>query len=563
MIRKQLYTAGLLLIIFLISLMLTGGCSTAESDNKEYGMQVVETCDISDNELEQMEDPSIQSSLIEEKRREDLGEFYVPLPPAHEDIEINKVLAKGLFVTGSTAGMRVDEEKVALYADYIRGINSIQPSGQNNMEEILAICLATEVNALVIDVKNDSGYITYSSDIPLAAEVQPPQNYYIQDIDRLMSLLNKYDIYPIARVVTFKDPNFAWKRPEHSIQLKSGGVYRDANGMIWVNPFDKYIWDYNIAVAREAALKGFKEIQFDYVRFPAGAASYNSITEYPGRAGRDKDEAIEQFLDYARQKLKDYHVNLAADTFGIITHNWDDSPEDIGQTWRKMGSSVDYMCPMIYPSHYGQGWYGFKVPDANPYGVVSGALKEALEKNAAMSRPVGIRPWIQGFTATWVGGHIYYGPEAIQEQIRAAHDLGIDEYLLWNAGNNYNPQVFVYDFQESVSSEDLDILGKTAGEAVQMYLKDLVNKNYPDLYLLTSIENRDDNYDVFKEHKQEQDFVIKVIGYEVGAYINRPDVFPVSLMIKTADEAEHPSADRAFKMVKENGVWKVNCGPID
>ena len=133
----------------------------------------------------------------------------------------------------------------------------------------------------------------------------------------------------------FKDKNFAVKNPEHSIQRKSGGTWLDPNSgnIPWINPFDQYVWDYNVAIAKEASLIGFDEIQFDYVRFPDGSKTYNPITEFPGRKGRDKDEAIAEFLEYSRKELEPYKVNLGADVFGLITRTWDDYPEDIGQTW--------------------------------------------------------------------------------------------------------------------------------------------------------------------------------------------------------------------------------------
>lgn len=513
---------------------------------------------------EQMSQLQEEKRQLEEERKRELGEFYVPLPPVNEESGVLKVKAKGLYVTGSTAGLPVDEEDVERYVAYIgqlRGENSNQEAvtadGVNRLEKILAICIASEINSLVIDVKNDAGFMTYKSDIPVVQAVGANNYTATENIDSLIGLLKKYDIYPIARIVTFKDSNFARYKPEHTIRLKSGGVWKDPQGVAWVNPFDTYVWDYNVAIAKESALKGFEEIQFDYVRFPANARAYNSITDFPGRDGRDKDEAIEQFLAYARRELQPYGVSVAADVFGVITRSWDDKPEDIGQTWRKIARSVDYICPMIYPSHYGSGWYNFQVPDANPYGVVRGAMLEALERNAALENPGQIRPWLQGFTAGWVEGHISYGPEEIRKQISAVKELGIDEYFVWNAGNDYNPLAFFNTGEAAGETGDagIDILGRTGKEALEMYLQAVRQGNYPRLYLLTPISERDADYDVFKSRKMAGN--IRLISYTITGNDDEEKTYKVTCLYHGPENRE-VAVEENWEIVMENRVWKVS-----
>ena len=147
---------------------------------------------------------------------------------------------------------------------------------------------------------------------------------------------------------------------------------------------------------------------------------YNPITEFPGRNDRDKDEAIAEFLQYAREELEPYNVNLGADVFGITTRTWDDYPEDIGQTWILIGEHVDNIAPMVYPSHYSTGWYNLENPNAHPYLVVKGSMEEAIEKNSSMVTPPIIRPWLQDFD--WAG--IEYGYDKVRTQIVAAKSLG-------------------------------------------------------------------------------------------------------------------------------------------
>jgi len=280
-------------------------------------------------------------AILENQRKEALGEFYVPLPPLGQERQLETVKAKALYVTAYVAGFDFDENDVNYYAEYIRAISG--QSGKstdtsrlgdvNKLEKALAICESTEINALVIDVKNDSGMVAWDSDIGIINQIKSNWSKPLKNYKKLMDYLDKKEIYTIARVVAFKDPYFAKQQSAHAIQLKAGGVYKDRSGMAWVNPFDEYVWKYLVAVSQEAALRGFDEIQMDYVRFPDGAKSYNPITEFPGRDGRDKDEGIEDFLKYANEALEPYQVHLSADVFGVITHTWDDQA---GRYWPDM-----------------------------------------------------------------------------------------------------------------------------------------------------------------------------------------------------------------------------------
>lgn len=518
--------------------------------------------------------------LLEEKRKAELREFYVPLIPIGDERERTVVEAKGLFVTAHTAAYSVDKENVSLYVSYIKAlsendtakINELKSKIEkvNKFERIIATAVATEINTFVIDVKDDDGLVTYKSNIQLVSDIGANRVMPIKDINALLTLLKEYDIYPIARIVTFKDKNLANKMPEHSIQLKSGGVWKDYNGVSWVNPFDKYVWDYNVAIAKEAALLGFKEIQFDYVRFPAGAKYYNPITVFPGREDRDKDEAIEQFLNYANEQLKDYSVNVAADVFGVLTRSWDDKPEDIGQTWRKISRNVNIMSPMIYPSHYGPRWYGFDVPDAHPYGVLRGSLIEALERNASLKNPPVVRPWIQAFTAKWVKGYIPYGVKEIRDQIIAGKELGINEYLVWNASNTYDPLAYIESPDEKTKIEnfiankakDEDIIGRTPDTAVKKYLSSEKRNITSKLYLLTPINKRSESYDVFDnefDNSKHKLISYSVLDYSIIDENNAEVLLSYKYIIKENDkEFEVNNENVKWNVIKENNIWKVN-----
>jgi hypothetical protein len=353
----------------------------------------------------------------EERRRAELGDLYIPLPPAVLP-DNPPVKAKGLYITGNIAGLA------------------------SRFNHLLALVENSGLNSLVIDVKDDNGLMTYRSDIAMAAAVGANRYVRIKDVGALLAVLKEKEIYPIARIVAFKDPNLSSHRADLSIQRKSGGVWKDKDGISWVNPFDRKVWDYNIAIAKEAALNGFREIQFDYVRFPDNAKRVNAEAAFPQQNDRTKAQAVAEFLAYAREELAPYGVFVSADVFGVIATSPGDT-DDIGQEWEAISAATDYICPMVYPSHYGRGYFGYAVPDAHPHGTVHNAITDALERNEPLPRKAIIRPWLQDFTAVkWVDGAIPYGKTEVEAQIRALAELGVEEFLLWNASNKYTESVW-------------------------------------------------------------------------------------------------------------------------
>lgn len=562
------------------------GIDNENNGTSDSAIDVPEKVELTEEEKAQIElENRISERLeLEKQRKLKLGEFYVPLIPIGSEEDKKDLEAKGLYITGYTAALPVDKEDVVVYSEYVKAleegdaakINELYSKtlSFNNLERIIGMAISTEINALVIDVKNDSGKLTYKSEIDIIKETHANHTVSLKDAKALIDLLDEYGIYTIGRIVTFKDKNLAYQMPEHSIQLKSGGVWHDYNGTPWVNPFDEFVWDYNIAIAKEAALIGFDEIQFDYVRFPDNARAYNPITEFPNRNERDKDEAIAQFLEYAKQGLEQYNVNIGADVFGLITHNWDDQPEDIGQTWRLISRHSDVICPMIYPSHYGSNWYGFEIPDQHPYGVMRAAVKESIERNAALENPPEIRPWIQDFTATWVDGYIVYGAKEVKDQIIACKELGVNGYLVWNPGNNYNPKNFVYTEEEKnivypIVTEDEDLLGRTPIEALERYLyaeryyDPQKPYKYKIMYLLTPIDNRSESFDEFRKLEMENNR--KLVSYDIYDW-EYTDSSSESAIIDLYYKYEIPNGEEKeiievdhvkWKAVLENNIWKI------
>lgn len=313
-------------------------------------------------------------------------------------------------------------------------------AGGSRMDQLINLLDHTELNAMVIDIKDDEGYITYKTDNPRLQELGKPQPF-IKDIHQLMERLEKHDIYPIARVVVFKDTILAEKNPELSFVKGDGSVWKNGGGDAFVNPYRHEVWEYNLEIAKEAAKLGFKEIQFDYVRFPEGFEKRADSLKYT-KTDQSRVDVVADFVQYAREELAPMGIRVSVDIFGYAASV--PAAEGIGQDFVKISNNVDVISPMVYPSHYSTGWYGSKAPDKAPYQTIQGSMKDTHTKLEELGekKPI-IRPWIQDFTASWLGSgnYIKYGKNEVEEQIRALKDMNVDEYLLWNASNRYTEGV--------------------------------------------------------------------------------------------------------------------------
>ncbi len=304
-------------------------------------------------------------------------------------------------------------------------VSSWVAGSQELLAKQLALCDRTEINAIVVEVKDDLGHLAYDTDVPLAEELglEDPR---IKDIDAFIAALNEHGVIPIARVVSFKDPLLASKRPEWGVQHRNGGLWEDYKGISFVNPYDERVWEYLVDVAEDAAAKGFREIQFDYVRFPSDGKI--SDTVYPGK-DRPMEDAIADFLEYARGRLEKRGVWVSADVFGLTVHVKDDL--GIGQKVEKVARHVDIVSPMIYPSHYYAGSYNLKDPNSSPYEVIRFAMLDSGRRLSGSGAVV--RPWLQDFSLDGVA----YGPDEVRAQIRAVEELGYTEWILWDPSVTY------------------------------------------------------------------------------------------------------------------------------
>jgi hypothetical protein len=286
-----------------------------------------------------------------------------------------------------------------------------------------------KLNALVIDVKGDRGFIAYPTGNALAHTVGAQQVITIPDLPALLRSLHEAGLYAIARIVTFKDDRLATARPDLAVMLQNGQLFRDRENIAWTDPSLKEVADYNIAVAVEAAGAGFDEIQFDYLRFPDAPKqiAFAKSTTEASRLG-----AIAGFLAEARRRLAPFNVFLSADLFGYACWNLNDT--GIGQRLEEMMPFVDYLSPMLYPSGFQFGIPGYPNPVAHPYEIVRLSLERARARLGVA--PIRFRPWLQAFK-DYAFDRRAFDAEQVAAQIRAAADFGSDGWMLWNPRNTY------------------------------------------------------------------------------------------------------------------------------
>jgi hypothetical protein len=286
----------------------------------------------------------------------------------------------------------------------------------------------TELNALVIDVKGDRGMVAFKSSTKLVAEAGAGKVTTIKNPRALIQNLRQRGVYSIARIVTFKDNPLAAAKPEWAVKNGDGEVWRDREDLAWADPFQEAVWDYNIAIAVEAAQHGFDEIQFDYVRFPDATG----LTFSKENTEEARVKAISGFLSRAREKLAPYNVFLAADIFGYVCWNVNDTA--IGQRLEDVAEIVDYLSPMLYPSGFSFGIPKYRNPVEYPYEIVSLTLKRAKARTNLPG--VRFRPWLQAFRDYAFDKRVFDATE-IQRQTDAAEDFGANGWMLWNPRNVY------------------------------------------------------------------------------------------------------------------------------
>jgi len=298
------------------------------------------------------------------------------------------------------------------------------------LKHLIGIADSTEINALIIDVKDEFG-LNYDSSDPMVKKNAGTQ-VKAHNLGALVDTIRAHGILPVARIVVFKDSVTARNNPNHTIRKADGSPWHDKKGQTWVNPYANAIWEYNFRVAEEAIKMGFGEIQFDYIRFPE---PYKSLPPqvFPEQAGRSKPQVLSEFLTAARARFAKLGVRTTADIFGLVTTVG--GALEVGQKWEPIAQSVDVVLPMVYPSHYPPGSFQLPHPNADPYNVIHIAISRARERDAKMGITGDhVRPWLQAFSI----GNPKYGPHELEEQKRGVYDSGYDGWVLWEPGSRYD-----------------------------------------------------------------------------------------------------------------------------
>ncbi len=317
--------------------------------------------------------------------------------------------------------------------EYVRGIylTAWSAGSPKRMDKVLAMLDRTELNALVIDVRDAGQNYWKGMGIKLSDECGATTVAVVNG-KKLMDRLLAHGTYPIARIACFRDKYVPKKYPNLAVNKSTGGVWKDRGGYTWLDPYNKKNWEYLASIVDFALDQGFPEIQLDYVRFPsegkADSQAFPAKKYYTDPKAKPQD-VVAAFAKYIGERVRKRKAAFSGDLFGIISSSKSD--QGIGQELEKVAEPFDLLCPMVYPSHYAKGEYGVKDPSNSPYLILTkslGDFKERLpEKN--------IRPWLQDFFG--------YGVPQVQAQIKAARELGYEEYLLWNARNIYTEAAVV------------------------------------------------------------------------------------------------------------------------
>jgi hypothetical protein len=289
------------------------------------------------------------------------------------------------------------------------------------------------LNAIVVDIKGDFGYLAFESDVPIIAAVDAMATPRLP-VEEFLQICREKGIYTIARMVIFKDSPLAAARPELAVRHPNGEVFYDREGMAWIDPTREESWEYSLAITKEAIRLGFDEVQYDYLRFPSDSTSLEIVRalvySVPSTI-ESRTAAIEGFVAAAKAAVDPTHAFLSADLFGYALVIAPEHDMRIGQRLIDLAPHVDYVCPMIYPSTFESGNLGLASPADEPYKVIEMSMALAKERTDTL-----VRPWLQ---------HYWYEREDIAEQRRAAEAASDAGWCFWNARGDYDYEFFVPD----------------------------------------------------------------------------------------------------------------------
>lgn len=309
---------------------------------------------------------------------------------------------------------------------------------RNFRDSLVKIIDETELNAVVIDIKDSTGRVSFNTDNLLIQELGSSEKR-ISNIQELVSLLHSKNIYIIGRISVFQDPYLTKLKPEWAIKrMSDGGVWKDRKGLSFLDPTNKNVHEYILSLSKTSYDLGFDELNYDYIRYPSDGnmkdINYNLAT------GKTRADNIESFFKYLSTEIKKYgDIPISGDLFGLTTEAVDDM--GIGQVWEKALPYFDFLCPMVYPSHYPAGYANYKKPALYPYEVVNKALASAVIKTQNGSQNIAkIRPWLQDFDVGAI-----YTKDMVKAQIKAVYDNKLDSWLLWDPSNKYTPSALLLE----------------------------------------------------------------------------------------------------------------------
>lgn len=354
--------------------------------------------------------------------------------------QMNIVEADNQATTGSETKSEekiIDIKKEKVKEKEIRGIylTAYSAGSPTKVDKIIANIKGTKINAVIIDIKDYSGYLSYDSNIPLVNELKLEQ-IKIKDLKGVIEKLHQNNLYVIARIAVFQDPALSSKRPSWAVQNKNTGqIWKDNKGLSWLDPANPVVWKYHTEIAKEAISLGFDEINLDYVRFPSDGAI--SAMVFPNwKNNGTKAEVIKKFFTFFAKELMNEPAYTSVDLFGLTTTVKNDM--NIGQVLENATPYFDYVCPMVYPSHYPNGYLGYKNPANYPYEVIFKATQTANERiTSSTPQRAKIRPWIQDFD---LGAD--YTASMIKKEIQAIKDAKGFGYLVWDPKNLYTWEAF-------------------------------------------------------------------------------------------------------------------------
>ena len=446
--RRRRHPLPLLILIILILLIIGGTILLLVRENRSEG--------------EQAPTPTM-GPIATESTPTPIAVLPTPTPPVQGgNPDEKKEVAQGPFglwepTASPTPTFAIPEGEVIWMADYVDKRTPVEAKGvylspevtkdDAYMEELLHYLDTTELNAVVIDVKADSGAIVYAMENDTAKEIGALRT--IVNIPKVVKTLKEHGVYVIARLVAFKDPILAKARPDLTFYNKDGSKFYDSSRSAWVSPYKKEVWEYLASVGISCAEIGFDEINYDYMRFPTdGVANIDWGAE---SATKSKTEAITEGIKYLCETLRMHDVYVSADVYGIVISSKVDAAA-VGQDYKEMSRYLDYICPMIYPSHYGFGYAGIQYPDKEPAKIIKMALNSSNKRIAEIpvyQHRAICRPWLQDFTASYLGSkngverYLVYDAEVLRIQMEATYESGLTDWLLWNAGGYYTEDAWL------------------------------------------------------------------------------------------------------------------------